>query len=192
MKRILGTLGVCLCLWGAHAQDVAPHHPVVQQLYILTDSLDVQMRQAYKPLIGITSGSQKERVDVSQDYIDAVMQAGGTPVVIPPLTDGQTLYSLVAQLDGLLLTGSMNDIDPAWYGEQPVAEIHPSDALRDTYELKVIKLASDRNIPILGICRGCQLLNVAFGGTLYQDIPSQKKNSIPHLQQQPEPERNLP
>ena len=188
MKRILGTLGVCLCLWGAHAQDVAPLHPAVQQLYTLTDSLDVQMRQAYKPLIGITAGNRKGRTDVSQEYIDAVMQTGGTPVVIPQLTDGQTLYSFVAQLDGLLLTGSMDDIDPAWYGEQPVAEIHPSDALRDTYELKVIKLASDRNIPILGICRGCQLLNVAFGGTLYQDIPSKKKNSIPHLQQQPEPE----
>ena len=82
MKRILGTLGACLCLWGAHAQDVAPLHPAVQQLYTLSDSLDVQMRQAYKPLIGITAGNRKGRTDVSQEYIDAVMQTGGTPVVI--------------------------------------------------------------------------------------------------------------
>jgi putative glutamine amidotransferase len=132
-----------------------------------------------KPIIGITSSPTEDvrpwatfkKQAVSDDYIDAVAAAGGVPILLPSLaTEVERYLELV---DGLLLTGGA-DFDPARFGD---ADVHPTtygiDERRDAFEIDLIRGAVERDIPIFGICRGIQALNVALGGTLVQDIPSQ-------------------
>ena len=181
MKKIFLTLFASLSLLsGANAQTKESAMPDLKQLYDLTDSLDVNLRASHSPLIGLSASINDNGYSmVSATYINSIVKAGGTPVILPAVTDGQTLRNAVAQLDGLVLVGGA-DVNPLWYGESPIQQLGGVDPQRDLYELKLIKLASDRNIPILGICRGCQLLNVAFGGTLYQDIPALKTLNHQH------------
>ena len=187
MKKLFFTMLAALALTtGAKAQTQGSALPDLKQLNALTDSLDVNLRAKHSPLIGLSASiNDKGYSMVSATYINSIVKAGGTPVILPAVTDGQTLRNAVAQLDGLILVGGA-DVNPLWYGESPIQQLGGVDPQRDLYELKLIKLASDRNIPILGICRGCQLLNVAFGGTLYQDIPAQRRgNHIKHQQSLP-------
>lgn len=132
------------------------------------------------PTIGV---SAMRRADggsfVPGVYIKAVEDAGGVPVVIPVTTDGVKLRKLLDNIDGLLLTGG-DDVDPTYYGEKKLNSTVLIDVVRDTFDLSLARLASNMNIPILGICRGMQVLNIAFGGTLYQDLPTQKKSQIQH------------
>jgi putative glutamine amidotransferase len=135
------------------------------------------------PIIGIT-GTLKEDVEAvaerplgrfirtDLDYVEGVVGAGGAPVVLPPLGDEKAAASLVGSLDGLLLSGG-SDLDPGYYGEEPGTELGPTIPERDAFEMALVGLALRRGIPIFGICRGMQVLNVALGGTLYQDLPSQ-------------------
>jgi putative glutamine amidotransferase len=135
------------------------------------------------PIIGIT-GTLKEDVDTvaerplgrylrsDLDYAEGVAGAGGVPVVLPPVGDERTAGAVVRSLDGLLLSGG-SDLDPGYYGEEPVVELGPTLPERDTFEMALVGLALRRGIPVFGICRGMQVLNVALGGTLYQDLPSQ-------------------
>lgn len=185
-KRLLTLFGALALLTSAQAQVPGSALPNLKQLYTLTDSLDVNLRAKHAPLIGLSASINDRGYSmVSATYINAIVKAGGTPVIIPAVTDGQVLRNTLATLDGLVLVGGA-DVNPLWYGEEPIQQLGGVDPQRDLYELKLIKMASDHNIPILGICRGCQLLNVAFGGTLYQDIPSQKRNNhIKHQQSLP-------
>lgn len=186
MKKLFCSLFIGVTLLNGQAQETVPYQPDLKQLQALTDSCDVHLRAHYKPLIGLSASHQEGgRSTVPGTYIQSVLKAGGAPVIIPALTDGATLRSIVANLDGLILTGGA-DINPLWYGEQPVEQLQEVDPVRDQYELKLLKLATDRNIPVLGICRGEQLINVAFGGTLYQDIPSQRESHIKHVQSLPD------
>ncbi|MCL2597080.1 MAG: gamma-glutamyl-gamma-aminobutyrate hydrolase family protein [Paludibacter sp.] len=121
------------------------------------------------PLIGISANFKEEMTMLARQYYEAVILAGGVPVVIPVITDNETLTKIIYSIDGLLLIGG-GDIAPKFYGEKPIPELGKVNPLRDEYELKIIQIAHARNIPILGICRGMQMLNVAFGGSLYQDI----------------------
>lgn len=122
---------------------------------------------------------------VSGAYIESVLQAGGAPIIVPAMTDAKVMKEIVKDLDGLILIGG-DDIDPTYYGEIPLPDVNIVDSIRDIYDLTLVKLATDRNIPVLGICRGEQLINVAFGGSLYQDIPKQFANkSIEHKQTEP-------
>jgi putative glutamine amidotransferase len=135
------------------------------------------------PIIGIT-GTLKEDVDAvaerplgrfiraDLDYVEGVAGAGGVPVVLPPVGDERAAGGLVQSLDGLLLSGG-SDLDPGYYGEKSVPELGATLPERDTFEMALVGLALRRGIPIFGICRGMQVLNVALGGTLYQDLPSQ-------------------
>jgi putative glutamine amidotransferase len=135
------------------------------------------------PIIGIT-GTLKEDADAvaerplgrfiraDLDYVEGVVGAGGVPVVLPPVGDGRAAEALVRSLDCLLLSGG-SDLDPGYYGEAPASELGPTLPERDTFEMALVGLALRRGIPVFGICRGMQLLNVALGGTLYQDLPSQ-------------------
>ncbi|MGC9068618.1 MAG: gamma-glutamyl-gamma-aminobutyrate hydrolase family protein [Thermoprotei archaeon] len=147
-----------------------------------------------KPFVGITSytvnGASIERPKrptayeytfqiVSMDYVLAVIRAGGVPVVIPPTTDETLLESYVEKLDGFIFTGG-DDISPYFYGESPVRGLGTVDVERDIYELKLIKMILDRKKPLLAICRGIQVLNVALGGTLYQDLPTEHPSKINH------------
>jgi microsomal dipeptidase-like Zn-dependent dipeptidase/gamma-glutamyl-gamma-aminobutyrate hydrolase PuuD len=156
---------------------------VLNKFKAKVDSLDVNIR-VRKPLIGISAGQSNSGTAVNATYINAILKAGGVPVILPVTKDGIALREMVAGLDGLLMTGG-EDVNPLWYEENPRQQLGAVDPVRDEYDLKLVKMASDRCIPILGICRGEQLINVAFGGTLWQDIPSQRdgKTLIKHVQQ---------
>jgi putative glutamine amidotransferase len=112
-------------------------------------------------------------------YVRAVERAGGVPVLIPPLTDEASLEALCARLDGLLLSGGV-DIAPAHYGEEPIPECQADEPERDALELALGRWALKHDLPVLGICRGMQLLSVAAGGALYQDIATQQPEAQKH------------
>lgn len=137
-------------------------------------SIDIRTSQVR---IGISSSNNK----VATAYVQSVMQSGGVPIIIPTITDINSLRSIVTDLDGLILSGG-EDFSPEYYNEKPSDKLGEVDTKRDTSDLALIKLATDRNIPILGICRGEQGINVAFGGKLIQDIPSQISSTINHNQ----------
>ncbi|MDR1743983.1 MAG: membrane dipeptidase [Dysgonamonadaceae bacterium] len=153
--------------------------------YKLTDSCFLSAHKKNSPIIGISVQQYGNRgSSVSGTYINAVLKAGGTPILIPMTDNGFVIKNTVDQLDGLLMIGG-EDVNPSFYGEAAREELGEVDSLRDVCDLMLVKMAADRNIPILGICRGEQLINVAFGGSLYQDIPSQHPSGINHLQKEP-------
>ena len=163
------------------------YKPDLAKLYQYTDSCFVNLRAKEMPLIGVSaSRGQNGGSIVSGTYIQAILKAGGKPVIIPVMTDGIVLRDIIKDLDGLVMIGG-EDFDPLYYKEKAIdPDINDIDSIRDIYDLVLLKLATDRNIPLLGICRGEQAMNVAFGGTLYQDIPTQHKDkSIKHSQSEP-------
>jgi gamma-glutamyl-gamma-aminobutyrate hydrolase PuuD len=111
------------------------------------------------------------------DYVESVRRAGGEPRVLDPVKDlaGQ----VVGEIAGLLLTGGV-DIDPARYGEERDATVVNVEAERDEFEFGLLRAAREAQLPIFGICRGVQVMNVAFGGSLYQDLPSQMTGILEH------------
>jgi putative glutamine amidotransferase len=117
----------------------------------------------------------------NQAYVQAVRHAGGAPILIPPLPGGEALPAIQEILDGLLLTGGA-DLDPALYGEAPLPETRSSEPQRDATELAITRWALEKRLPVLGICRGMQMLNVACGGSLYQDLPTQRPSAFDHEQ----------
>jgi putative glutamine amidotransferase len=108
-----------------------------------------------------------------------VEAAGGIPILFPYSKSEETIEGLLNQVGGLLLAGG-KDLDPKFYHESSHPKLKETELLRDPFELEVIKKALERNMPILGICRGIQTLNVAAGGTLFQDIPSFVQTEIEH------------
>jgi putative glutamine amidotransferase len=106
------------------------------------------------------------------DYVEGVAEAGGMPVVLPPSLNVRAAEALLDGLDGLLLSGGP-DLDPGYYGEEPIPELGATIPEWDALEMALLRLALQRGMPIFGICRGMQILNVALGGTLYQDVSSQ-------------------
>ena len=118
-------------------------------------------------------------------YSDAVRLAGGLPVLIPVTRDSLTVEALVGRLDAVILSGG-EDIDPAYFGEEHLPELGAVNAPRDTFDVLLIRVALRQGKPLLGICRGEQVLNVVLGGTLYQDIPSQiPASQLHHRQTEP-------
>ena len=109
----------------------------------------------------------------------ALYRAGATPLILPDLKDEPGAAAVLDEVDGLLLSGGA-DVSPRSYGEDPLDERWLGDWSRDQYEIRLTRGALDRNLPILGICRGIQLLNVAFGGTLLQDIGTQRPQALVH------------
>jgi gamma-glutamyl-gamma-aminobutyrate hydrolase PuuD len=128
-----------------------------------------------KPLIGISCQMKNNLSQLKVTYTEAVRKAGGTPVLIPAMTDSLVMRDILCRLDGIIMSGG-EDIAPAYYGEEPHANLGEVVDMRDTYDIMLARMAYDMNIPMLGICRGAQLINVVFGGTLVQDIPSQRPN----------------
>lgn len=119
-----------------------------------------------------------EKIVVNDDYPRSVFEAGAVPMILYPNWDLKFVREQLSAVDGLLLTGG-DDLDPALYGEEPekVKELNP---FRDYFEWELVRLAHEMKKPIFGICRGLQLLNVYFGGTLWQDLEGQAK--IKHVQ----------
>lgn len=111
------------------------------------------------------------------DYVEGVANAGGVPVVLPPVGEHRAAEAVIGGLDGLLLSGG-SDLDPSYYGEKPIPELSVTLPERDAFEMALLEMALRRGIPIFGICRGLQILNVALGGTLYQDLPAQFGNYV--------------
>lgn len=139
-----------------------------------------------RPLIGITCSlepTDSASYRLHQDYINAVGYTGGEAVILPN-TDEQGIRELIGTLDGIVLSGG-DDIDPACYDEEPHFALGRIEPCRDRFELELVKAAIRLRMPILGICRGMQVLYVAMGGQLIQDIPSQVKDAIKHKQEGP-------
>jgi putative glutamine amidotransferase len=117
-----------------------------------------------------------------EDYLESVRRAGGETVEV--VVGGESPEHILARVDGLMLTGG-GDVDPKLYGEAPHATFEAAETGRDAFEIALARAAVARGIPLLAICRGMQVLNVAMGGTLVQDIPSQITGALPHSVPQP-------
>jgi putative glutamine amidotransferase len=131
-------------------------------------------------LTGITRAvSGTDRTGVNAAYVRAVVRAGGAPLILSPLAGTAHVEELLDALDGIVLTGG-EDVDPAHYGHAPHPRLGDVDAARDAFELALFRGAISRGLPVLAICRGIQLVNVALGGTLWQDIPSERPGALDH------------
>ncbi len=136
------------------------------------------------PLIGLNGDVQRiprwgEAATVMLTYVRAVARAGGVPLVIPPTIDDDALAAVLARLDGLVLTGG-SDLPPRWYGQRKHPRTHLADRRRLQTDGLLVQQALGGTLPILGICMGCQLLNVALGGDLIQHIPEQVPGAVAH------------
>lgn len=132
-----------------------------------------------KPLIGITSSIEKDESfhKVYDHNVRGVIEAGGVPVFLPNVSDQASISKLAQEIDGLLGSGGY-DIDPSYYGEEPHQKLGDITPRRDEFEFTLFQKVLELNKPILGICRGMQMLNVAAGGSLFQDIYSQNEGDL--------------
>lgn len=146
--------------------------------------------QLLKPLIGVTPdfnagdredmGGREPTYFLRARYLRAIEHAGGIPLVLPLIVKPRELRQILSTLDGLLITGSGADLAPELYGEQQQFPFRRMSKERANLELQISHLAYKARLPTLGICGGMQSINVALGGTLYQDIPSQLSTRVPH------------
>ena len=127
-------------------------------------------------VVGIAETCAPGQVTVGRSYVDAVIRGGHTPLIIPDCPDAEKWLS---KADVLLLIGG-DDVDPQRYGEEMLPECGPTEPERDRFEYALLDLAVKRGMPVFGICRGMQVINVYFGGTLYQDIPTQYDTTVLH------------
>lgn len=143
-------------------------------------------RKSEKPLIGVTpdtgaTGARKEAVVLlHRRYLQAILTAGGIPLVLPLLTSRRAIEELLGRLDGVLISGGNFDIPPRLYGEEPIEALGNLREDRTDFELELISLALKRDTPLLGVCGGAQAINVAFGGSLFQDIAAQVAGAQEH------------
>ncbi len=126
-----------------------------------------------RPIVGITCDYDLEKgtSQLHSGYYEGVLKAGGLPFLIPNM-DKESISDVLDNIDGLLLTGGQ-DVEPAYFGESPHPKLGFVNPIRDELEIYLCKEAIKKDIPILGICRGVQIINIAMGGTIYQDLDSQ-------------------
>jgi len=142
-----------------------------------------------RPLVAVTSTLvpeagpyQRPEIALYAIYLRVLERIGLASVLVTPAHDFRSLRTLLDRCDGLVLTGG-EDVDPALYGEEPIPQLGIINRPRDRVELAALKIALERELPVLAICRGCQLLNVCLGGTLYQDLPTQRPETVlAHMQ----------
>jgi putative glutamine amidotransferase len=127
----------------------------------------------------VRSWDGADRTGVNGAYVKALLAAGGVPLILSPLIGPAIAGRALEGVDGLILTGG-EDMDPAWYGAEPSPQLTAPSRERDLFELALFAVARQRGLPILGICRGIQVINVALGGTLFQDLPSEHPSQINH------------
>ena len=131
------------------------------------------------PTLAIPAGVKPARFGINQSYVRALVAAGCAPVLIPLLDDQARLRAIYERLDGIVFPGGA-DVAPQEYGEEPIDNLNIVEPERDRTELTLARWAFDDDLPTLGICRGQQLLNVALGGSLYQDLRHQKVTTVEH------------
>ncbi len=138
-------------------------------------------------LIGISGNTapktdkNEARQTLNRAYLEAVEAAGGIPLILPVTANPDTIRGFLDGLDGILLSGGV-DVGPSYYGQSPHPALGETDADRDAAEIALVHAALERDKPIFAICRGIQILNVALGGTLYQDLPTENPSPIHHAQ----------
>ncbi len=139
-----------------------------------------------KPIIGLSPlyDDEKRGLWMRPGYLDVLYACGAIPLVLPFDSDVVDVEQILSICDGLLLTGGA-DIQPKLYGEEPIAELGPTQPIRDELEFRLLDKALDEDMPVLGVCRGCQMLNVYLGGSLYQDLRTQLPTSINHAMEPP-------
>lgn len=139
-----------------------------------------------KPIIGVLPLVDEERESywMLPGYFEGVIEAGGIPIMLPLIYDEKDLNRLVNEFNGFIFTGGP-DIDPKYYNAAVETDNVKTCEPRDKMEILFARKAIESGKPILGICRGLQLINVALGGTLYQDLPSQRKSDLNHSQEKP-------
>jgi putative glutamine amidotransferase len=137
-----------------------------------------------KPIIGVTAPLIKGKITLDQEVLNSILMAGGIPYILPYTKDLFTIDEIIKHTNGLLLSGGV-DIDPTLFGEEPIPSLGEIMPERDELETALIERALNSNLPILAICRGIQMLNVAAGGNMYQDIYSQKNGLLQHSQRAP-------
>lgn len=149
-----------------------------------------------RPLIGLSPDEATPatphavpRYELKRAYADAVLAAGGLPLVLPYSADPAVLAQLLGMVQGLVITGGAFDVPPELYGEAPRQGLGALKPARTDFELALIRGALERGLPLLGVCGGMQILNVALGGTLYQDIATDVPGALAHEQQT---DRRLP
>ena len=135
----------------------------------------------HRPMIGLTGNCADIDVTIRNYYHKQIVAAGGVPVIIPPVADKDVIINTLERLDAIILTGGA-DYNSLWAGEEPSAKLHHINAQRDLPELLITRLAYNRNIPMLGICRGIQTLAMALDGKVIQDISETIPNTIKHSQ----------
>lgn len=139
-----------------------------------------------KPLIGITGNFGDKGCELAKGYYQSILAAGGSPVVIPPYMDEQALLALLDSLDAIVLSGG-GDLNPLLVGEEPIPQLHSVNPERDMPEMQLIRMAANKQVPMLGICRGIQMLAACLGGSIYQDLGVQYTDAplIKHSQDLP-------
>lgn len=135
----------------------------------------------HRPIIGITGNYDSGKCTLLEGYYRSVLEAGGTPLIVPSFNDTDAMVSVLDNVDALILSGG-GDINPLYLGEEPIPELSSINPARDWQELMLVRLAANRQIPILGICRGIQVMTAALGGKLYQDIYRQAGATLKHSQ----------
>lgn len=151
--------------------------PSLEALFREVDNFSPKKEKLQPPRIGISSNRKDGLSCIADTYVQSVLKAGGAPVLIPVITDMEALTAIVSGLDGLLMSGG-GDINPLYVGEEPVPQLQDVDTFRDEFDLILLRLATNRQLPVMGICRGHQLINVVFGGSVYQDIHSQHEATL--------------
>lgn len=136
-----------------------------------------------RPLIGVSAPYTDATKDYRNSfyYENAIVAAGGIAIMIPSANDPEGTRALLSVVDGIIIPGG-SDVDPVFYGEEPKKGLGMIQTSNDAYEIGLLHTARKMHKPILCICRGMQILNVAFGGSLYQDLPTQRPESILHWQ----------
>jgi len=136
--------------------------------------------KSHKPIIGITTDIKNGNFEIEEKYSHAIANAGGIPLLIPSMPQNTSLIKeTVERIDGLLLPGS-RDMDPKYYNQVPHPKLRPMSLERTEMEFSVLEHSVDRELPVFGICGGMQLMNVFFGGSLYQDIDSFILDALAH------------